>query len=93
MSVDAPRYGAYKEGQEAMKDTEMDELKLELKREARRHSSKLIKKMKQVITVPSLVEDSIHQEVLYATMDGYRATMKTTRNGETNENNERNGNH
>jgi len=59
----------------------MEELKLELKREARRHSNKLIKKITQVIDIPDIISDSIHQEILYATMDGYRATMKSNRNG------------
>ncbi len=68
----------------------MDELKQELKREARRHSNKLISKMEQVIDVPLMVQDSIHQEVLYATMDGYRTTMKITRNGESENDNEEN---
>ena len=60
----------------------MDELKEELKREARRHSTKLIKKIGQVLDLPVLIKDSIHQEILYATMDGYRTTMRLTRNGE-----------
>ena len=69
------------------KGSEMDELKENLKREARRHSNKLVKKISQVIDVPELIADSIHQEVLYATMDGYRATVKTIRNGDKNEQN------
>lgn len=60
----------------------MDELKQDLKREARRHSNKLIKKIMQVIPdLPEIVVDSIHQETLYATMDGYRVTAKANRNG------------
>ena len=72
----------------------MEYLKEELKRDARRHSNKLIAKMEQIIDVPVMVQDSIHQEILYATMDGYRTTMKLTRNGETENDNtqERTGN-
>ncbi len=61
---------------------EMDELKEQLKRDARRHANKLIKKLSQVLDLPDLATDSIHQEFLYATMDGYRTTMKITRNGD-----------
>ena len=70
----------------------MDELKLELKRESRRHSNKLLKKMSDVIDVPELVQDRIHQEMLYAVLDGYRMTMKHNRNGELNEEHEQRGN-
>lgn len=63
----------------------MLELKEQLKIEARRHSNKLIKKIDEVSKLPAIAKDSIHQEVLYATMDGYRTTMKLTRNGERNE--------
>jgi len=61
----------------------MDELKQELKREARRHSNKLIKKIGQVLDLPDLVQDSIHQEVVFATMDGMRMTLKINRKGDT----------
>jgi len=60
----------------------MDELKQELKREARRHSNKLIKKIGQVLDLPDLVQDSIHQEVVFATMDGMRMTLKINRKGD-----------
>jgi len=62
--------------------TEMVELKKQLNRDARRHSNKLIDKLSQVIDMPDMAIDSIHQELLYATMDGYRTTMKQTRNGD-----------
>lgn len=61
----------------------MDELKRQLKSDARRHSSKLINKLAAVVELPELAIDAIHTEILYATMDGYRATMKLTRNGES----------
>lgn len=62
--------------------TEMDELKQQIKRDSRRHSNKLIGKIKQVVDLPDMVEDRIHQEVLYASQDAYRTTMKLTRNGD-----------
>ena len=60
----------------------MQDLKEQLKRDARRHSNKLVKKIGAVIDLPEIAADSIHQEVLYSTMDGYRTTMKLTRNGD-----------
>ena len=62
----------------------MDNLKEELKRESRRHSKKLIKHIDELIPLPELVKNQIHQEVLYAVLDGYRATAKalSNRNGE-----------
>ena len=71
---------------------EMDDLKLELKREARRHSNKLIKKINAIIDLPELIEDRIHQEMHYTILDGYRAVMKATRNGDTHEQ-DKNGNY
>jgi hypothetical protein len=73
-------------------ESPMQELKEQLKREARRHSSKLIARLGEVVDLPSIAKDSIHQEVLYSTMDGYRATMKHNRNGDGNEQ-ETNGNY
>jgi len=71
----------------------MDELKQELKSSARRHSNKLIKKIIQVYPeLPEMAIDSIHQETLYATMDGYRETMKSVRNGDTYEQEQAAGN-
>lgn len=71
----------------------MEELKEQLKRDARRHSNKLIKRVKEVTpSLPMLAIDSIHQEILYATMDGYRTTMKQNRNGEIQNDNNDNGN-
>jgi hypothetical protein len=55
----------------------MVELKRNLKLDARRHSNKLVGKIRAVLPdFPEIAEDAIHQEVLYATMDGYRCTMK-----------------
>jgi hypothetical protein len=64
----------------------MVELKRNLKLDARRHSNKLVGKIRAVLPdFPEIAEDAIHQEVLYATMDGYRTTMQNiTRNGENN---------
>jgi len=74
--------------------SEMVELKSQLKREARRHSNKMIKKLTASgIPLNPLAIDSIHQEFLYATMDGYRTTMKQNRNGDMqNDNTENIGN-
>lgn len=65
----------------------MLDLKEQLKIEARRHSTKLFKKIEELpeVSFPSIVMDAIRQEILYATMDGYRATMKHNRNGEHHE--------
>ena len=72
----------------------MQELKEQLKSDARRHSNKLVKKISQVVKLPDIAADSIDQEVLYATLDGYRTTMKLTRNGEMqNDTEENSGNH
>lgn len=58
-------------------DTAMVKLKKTLKQDARRHSSKLVGKILGILPdLPELAEDAIHQEILYATMDGYRKTMK-----------------
>ena len=57
-------------------------MKDELKQSANRHSNRLLAKIKDVMTVPDIVEDSIRREIEYATMDGYRITAKN-RNGET----------
>jgi hypothetical protein len=65
-----------------MEKAEMEELKSQIKRDSRRHSKKLITKLKQVVELPEIIEDRIHQEVLYASQDAYRTTMKRTRNGD-----------
>jgi len=54
--------------------------KLELKYSARRHSNRLIEKMSEIIDVPDIVKDAIRKEVEYATLDGYRITMKSIGN-------------
>jgi len=63
----------------------IDELKKELRIDARRHSTKLVGKI--IKTIPDdfreLVEEAVHQEVLYATMDGYRTTMRHLSETET----------
>ena len=56
-------------------------MKDELKQSANRHANRLIAKLKDVISVPEIVEDSIRREIEYATMDGYRITA-AHRNGE-----------
>ncbi len=66
----------------------------ELKNSAKRHAHRLITKIKEVIDVPGVVQDSIRREMEYATKDGYRITMQNiNRNGDTaNERPEINGN-
>jgi len=54
----------------------------ELKSSARRHSKRLIDKMKEIGDVPAVVQDSIRTEMEYATKDGYRITARHFRNGE-----------
>ena len=90
--VDNEAVVAYKGGTVERGITEMDDLKSTLKQEARRHSKKLVKKICQVIDLPEIAIDGIHQEVLFATMDGYRATMKHNRNGDQHDTNETRGN-
>jgi hypothetical protein len=51
-------------------------LKEELKQSANRHARKLTDKLLQVVALPDVAKDSIRQEMEYATMDGYRITMK-----------------
>lgn len=58
------------------------QMKEELKQSANRHARKLIDKLSQIIELPDVAKDSIRQEFDYATMDGYRITMKHNRNGE-----------
>lgn len=59
-------------------------MKDQLKQSAIRHAERLIGKMSEVIQVPEVIQDAIRKEVEYATMDGYRITMRhTNRNGAT----------
>lgn len=51
-------------------------MKDELKRSSERHSSRLISDLAEVIDLPNIAVDRIRREVDYATMDGYRITMK-----------------
>lgn len=51
-------------------------MKAELKQSGNRHARKLIKKLSEIIDLPAVAQDSIRQELEYATMDGYRITMK-----------------
>ena len=51
--------------------------KEELKQSGNRHARKLIAKLSEVIELPAMAQDSIRQECEYATMDGYRITMKS----------------
>lgn len=60
-------------------------MKIELKQSGNRHSRKLIQKLLEIVDLPAVAQDSIRQELEYATMDGYRITMKYNRNGETND--------
>jgi len=60
-------------------------MKDELKQSASRHALRLIDKIAAVIDVPEIVADSIKREMEYATMDGYRITMRNSnRNGDSN---------
>lgn len=60
-------------------------MKTELKQSANRHARKLIQKLSQVLDLPDMAQDSIRQECEYATMDGYRITMKHNRKGDHND--------
>lgn len=60
-------------------------MKDELKQSGHRHATKLIAKISEVITVPELVQDAIRKEMEYATLDGYRITMRHNRNGGRND--------
>jgi len=52
-------------------------MKIDLKQSGNRHARKLIKKLSEGgYDLPDLVHDSIRQEFEYATMDGYRITMR-----------------
>ena len=51
-------------------------MKDELKYSANRHARRLIKKLSSVMDLPELAVDSIHKELEYGTMDGYRITMR-----------------
>ena len=58
-------------------------MKDELKQSALRHSDRVISKITEVMQIPEIVSDSIRREMEYATMDGYRITMRNlNRNGE-----------
>jgi hypothetical protein len=58
-------------------------MKDELKQSAVRHSDRVISKITEVMQIPEIVSDSIRREMEYATMDGYRITMRNlNRNGE-----------
>ncbi len=58
-------------------------MKEELKQSANRHARKLTDKLMQVVDLPDVAKDSIRQEMEYATMDGYRITMKYKTETET----------
>jgi len=52
-------------------------MKAELKQSGNRHARRLIKKLSEGgYNLPELVHDSIRQEFEYATLDGFRITMK-----------------
>jgi hypothetical protein len=58
-------------------------MKNELKKNATRHAERLLSAMREVITVPQVVEERIRREMEYAVLDGHRITMQnTTRNGD-----------
>jgi len=67
-------------------------LKIELKQSGNRHARKLIKKLLTVIDLPELAHDSIRQEFEYATLDGYRLTMKHLSEMETDNDDDTRGN-
>lgn len=50
--------------------------KEELKQSAKSHSRKLISNLSEVIEFPRALHAAVEREVEYATMDGYRITMK-----------------
>lgn len=63
-------------------------MKEELKRSGYRHGQRLIQKITEVVDIPSVIKDAILKEMEYATLDGYRITMKNNRNGEVDDNSE-----
>lgn len=70
--------------EESNERAEMDELKIQIKRDSRRHSNKLIGKLNSAgVELNELIEDRIHQEVCYASLDAFRATMKFQSEKET----------
>jgi hypothetical protein len=67
-------------------------MKVELKQSSNRHSERLLADLREIMDIPKIAVDRIRREVEYATMDGYRITMKS-RNGDTeNDNKENAGN-
>jgi len=60
------------------------DLKQELKSSAHRHTVKLLEKIEEIVDLPAIAKDAIRQELDYATMDGYRITMRSFRNGGSN---------
>jgi|TARA_R100000049_G_C1899885_1_gene50269 hypothetical protein len=71
-------------------NTECD-MKTELKHSSNRHSERLLADLGEIMDIPKIAVDRIRREVEYATMDGYRITMKS-RNGDTENEKETNGN-
>ena len=70
-------------------DGELSEtrMKIDLKQSGNRHARRLIKKLSEIIDLPAVAQDSIRQECEYATMDGYRITMKHQSEKETDHDN------
>ena len=89
MSVDTPRYGAYKEEQERGK-----RMRPEVQSVYNRQVAKCLSDICEVIQLPTVVESRIKLAIEYTCKDIDKLRLKTRKpNGETNEYNERNGNH
>jgi hypothetical protein len=61
-------------------------MKDKLKYSANRHARSLIKKLSSVMDLPEIAFDSIHKELEYGTMDGYRITMRHIKSEKETEN-------
>jgi len=58
-------------------------MKDELKISGNRHARRLIAKLDEILDLPQVAYDSIRKELEYATMDGYRITMRHQSETET----------
>jgi hypothetical protein len=55
-------------------------MKQELEKSSNRHAERLLADLSEVMELPRIATERIRREINYATMDGYRITMKF-RNG------------
>jgi len=54
----------------------MEEIKKEVRASSKNHARKLMKKLEQIMDLPDPAKDSIYKELEYASLDGYRITMR-----------------